>query len=140
MPAGARHIPLARAMVLHDRKWFLPDRATAEFTGEPASEVNRRAQDRNGLALEKGDRLQVIDFACHLDRQRQKGGHGSQLYSRETALALLGLTTNFTGAWTKETAIDALNQASDWVATVKITRKINLLDISASAGRLNRRT
>lgn len=108
-------MPLARAMVLHDGKWFLPDRAMAEFTGEPASEVNRRAQDRNGLALEKGDRLQVIDFACHLDRQRQKGGHGSQLYSRETALALLGLTTNFTGAWTKKTAIDALNQAFDWV-------------------------
>lgn len=108
-------MPLARAMVLHDGKWFLPDRAMAEFTGEPASEVNRRAQDRNGLALEKADRSQVIDFACHLDRPKQRGGHASQLYSRETALALVGLTTNFTGKWTKETASDALNRAFDWV-------------------------
>lgn len=110
-------MPLARAMVLQDGKWFLPDRAMAEFTGEPASEVNRRAQERNGLALGKVDRSQVVDFACHLDRQKQKGGHASQLYSRETALALLDLTTNFTRAWTKQTAIDTLNQAFDWVET-----------------------
>lgn len=45
----------------------------AEFTGEPASEVNRRAQDRNGLALEKGDRLQVVDFACHLKNRDTRG-------------------------------------------------------------------
>lgn len=110
-------MPLARALVLQDGKWFLPDRAMAEFTGESASDVNRRAQERNGLAPEKADRSQLVDFACHLDRQKQKGGHASQLYSRETALALLELTTNFTRAWTKQSAIDALNRAFDWVET-----------------------
>lgn len=110
-------MPLARAMVLQDGKWFLPDRAMAEFTGESASVVNQRAQERSRFALEKTDRSQVIEFACYLDRTKQKGGHASQLYSRETALALLELTTNFTRAWTKHTAIDALSLAFDWVET-----------------------
>jgi hypothetical protein len=89
--------------------------------------------DRNGLALEKGDRLQVVDFACYI-KNRDARGKPSQLYSRETALALLGLTTNFTGAWTKETAIDALNQAFDWVERPgkTMTSKINNLEQTVS--------
>lgn len=105
---------LARAMVLQDGKWFLPDRVMAEFTGEPASEVNRRAEERNSLMLEKMDRSQVIDFACHI-KSRDTRGKPNQLYSRETALALLGLTTNFTREWTKQKAVDSLNRAFDWV-------------------------
>jgi hypothetical protein len=107
-------MPIARAMVLQDGQWFLPDRVMAKFTGESASDVNRRAQERNGLTLGKLDRSQVIDFACHLDRQKQRGGHTSQLYSRETALALPDLITNFTREWTKQKAIDALTAAFDW--------------------------
>lgn len=107
-------LPLARSMVLQEGTWFLPDRAMAEFTGEPPSEVNRRAEERNALALEKLDRSQVIDFACHI-KSRDARGKPNQLYSRETAIALLSLTTNFTRQWTRQTAVDALNRAFDWV-------------------------
>lgn len=107
-------MPLARAMVMQEGEWFLPDRTMAEFTGEPASDVNRRAQERNALPLEKGGRSQVVDFACHI-KNRDTRGKPNQLYSRETALALLGLTTNFTRAWTKETAVEAVTRAFDWV-------------------------
>lgn len=108
-------LPLARSMVLQGGQWFLPDRVMAEFSGELTSAVNQRALERNRLTLEKLDRSQIIEFACDLDRQKQKGGHASQLYSRETALALLELTSNFTRDWTKQKGIDALNQAFDWV-------------------------
>jgi len=107
-------LPLARSMVLQGGQWFLPDRVMAEFSGEPASEVNRRAEERNALALEKMDRSQVIDFACHL-KNRDARGNPTRIYSRETALALLELTSNFTRDWTKQKGIDALNQAFDWV-------------------------
>jgi hypothetical protein len=119
-------LPLARSMVLQDGQWFLPDRVMAEFTGEAASDINRRAEERNALVLEKMDRSQVIDFACHLDRQKQKGGHASQLYSRETALALLELTSNFTRDWTKQKGIDALNQAFDWVEAHADTNPVTI--------------
>lgn len=61
---------------------------------------------------EKAGRSQVIDFACDI-KNRDTRGKPNQLYSRENALALLGLTTNFTGTWTEQAAIDALNQAFD---------------------------
>lgn len=109
-------LPLAREMVLHKGNWFLPDRAMAEFTGESASDINRRAQERNGLALEKLDKTQVIDFACHI-KNRDTRGKPNQLYSRKTALALMGLTNNFTREWSRQTAIDALTRAFDWVET-----------------------
>lgn len=107
---------LAQAMVMQEGKWFLPDRVMAEFTGEPASEVNRRSEERNGLALEKADRSQVIDFACHI-KTRDARGKPNQLYSRDTALALMQVTSKFTGEWTRQTAIDALIRAFDWVET-----------------------
>lgn len=108
-------MPLARAMVLQGGKWFLPDRVMAEFTGESAGAVNQRAQERNGLALGKMDRSQVIDFSCDSFSGGKKRGPAGSLYPRETALALLELTAKFTGDWTKQTATDALTTAFDWV-------------------------
>lgn len=104
----------ARALVMQEGKWFMPDRVIAEFSGEQAKAVNQRAQERNNLAIVKLDRTQVVDFACDL-KNRDARGNPNQLYSRETALALMGLTTNFTRDWTKQKAIDALNHAFDWV-------------------------
>lgn len=111
----AETMPIGRSMVLQGGKWFIPDRVMAEFTGEPASDVNRRAQERNALSLEKLEKLQIIDFACHNETRKQKGGPAGNLYSRENALALLNLTTNFTKAWSKQAAIEAVTQAFDWV-------------------------
>lgn len=109
-------LPLARSMVLQDGKWFLPDRVMAEFSGELTSAVNQRALERNRLTLEKLDRSQVIEFNCDL-KIRDARGNPSQLYSRETALALLELTSKFDRDWTRQTAIDALTRAFDWVET-----------------------
>lgn len=110
-------MPLARAMVLQEGAWFLPDRVMAEFTGESVSDVNRRAQERSGLALAKTDRSQVIDFACHSFFSGNRRGPAGSAYPRETALTLLERTTNFTRYWTKQSAIDALTTAFDWVET-----------------------
>lgn len=108
----------ARAMVLQGGQWFLPDRIMAQFAGETASAANQRAHDRNGLALHHANRSQLIDFACDLASSTiRKGGHSNQLYSRDSALALLGLTSNFTRDWTREKAIAAVTQAFDWVET-----------------------
>ena len=63
----------------------------AEFTGEPGSEVNRRAHDRNGLHLTHANKSQLIDFACH-SFSGGKRGHSNQLYSRDSALRLLQIT------------------------------------------------
>jgi hypothetical protein len=55
---------------------------------------------------------QVIEFVCNLAHSwTRKGGHSNHLYSRETALALLNLTTNFTPDWTREKAITAVTEA-----------------------------
>ena len=105
---------MARLMVMQDGQWYLPDRVIAEFTGEPASEVNRRAQDRNGLPLEHANKSQLIDFACHI-KTRDARGKPSQLYSRESALGLLKITNNFTKNWTGEHAVESVTQAFEWV-------------------------
>ncbi|MBS4095517.1 MAG: hypothetical protein KGZ83_01595 [Sulfuricella sp.] len=106
---------IARAMVMQGDKWFLPDRVMAGFTGEPASEVNRRAHDRNGLMLAHANKSQLIDFACHSFSVTGKRGPSGSLYSRESALSLLKLTANFTRDWTREKAIESVTQAFDWV-------------------------
>lgn len=105
---------IAKSMVMQEGKWFLPDRVMAEFTGEPASEVNRRAQDRNGLLLEQTNRTQVIDFPCHL-KNRDARGNPSRLYSRDSTLGLIKITSNFTGGWTRESALEDLTRSFDWV-------------------------
>jgi hypothetical protein len=105
---------IARSMVMQEGRWYVPDRVMAEFSGEPASDVNRRAQERKGLALETASKSQVIDFACHI-KNRDSRGKPNQLYSRDAALGLVGVTTNFTRDWTRETATDALTRAFDWV-------------------------
>jgi hypothetical protein len=109
--------PLARAMVMQEGKWFLPDRVLAEFTGEATSQINRRSEERNELALNKLDRSQVIDFTWHSFFEGGKRGPAGSLYTRENAVALLGLTGNFTRDWTKQSAIDTLTRAFDWVET-----------------------
>lgn len=106
----------ARAMVLQGGQWFLPDRVIAEFTGETTSAVNQRAVDRNHLQLQHASKSQLLDFACD-QKNRDPRGRTSQLYSRDSALALLGLTSNFTRDWTREKAIAAVTQAFDWVET-----------------------
>jgi len=109
------HLPIARSMVVQGRDgtWYLPDRVMAEFTGEAASDVNRRASERNGIALTSTNRSQLIEFTCHL-KTRDARGKPNQLYTRESALALLNVTTNFKD-WTREKAIAAVTEAFDWV-------------------------
>lgn len=108
---------IAKSMVMQNGQWFLPDRVMAEFTSEPPSEVNRRAHDRNGLELQPANMTQLVDIACHLKSFTRTKGHASQLYSRDIAIALLKITTNFTRDWTREKAVDVVTQAFDWVET-----------------------
>lgn len=105
---------IAKSMAMQDGKWFLPDRAMAEFTDEPASTVNRRALDRNGLSLEQASRSQVIDFPCHSFSSLGKRGPSGSLYSRDSALGLIRITSNFARGWSRETALEALEQAFGW--------------------------
>ncbi len=85
----------------------------AEFTNEPSSEVNRRALDRNKIILETANNAQVIDFNCHLGVSvHKKGGHATKLYSQDSAIALLKVTTNFTREWTQEKALDAVSKST----------------------------
>lgn len=86
-----RHQP--KAKLLQDGKWFLPDRMMAEFTGESTSDINRRAQGRNGLELQQAS--QLIDFTCHGFSAVGKRGPAGSLYPRDSALALLKITNNF---------------------------------------------
>ena len=68
----------------------------AEFTGESPSNVNLRA-DRNGIRGVQVNRSQVIEFVCNIySLTTRKTDKDNQLYSRESALALLNITTNFT--------------------------------------------
>lgn len=105
---------IAQFMVMQDGNWYIPDRVMAEFTGENSSEVNRRAQDRNGLPLAHASKSQLIDFSCHSFSGGRRGPAGS-LYSRESALGLLKITNNYTKNWTREQAIEAVALAFDWV-------------------------
>lgn len=105
---------IAKQMVIQGENWFLPDKVMAEFSNEPASEVNRRAHDRNGIALTQANRSQLIDFPCHI-KVRDTRGKPNQLYSRDSALALLRLTSNYTRDWSREKAVDAVTRAFDWV-------------------------
>ncbi|MDP2759258.1 MAG: hypothetical protein Q8O64_02465 [Sideroxyarcus sp.] len=105
---------IARSMVMQDDKWYLPDRVMAEVTGDDAKHANERAQ-RNGIGLAQTSRSQLIDFACDLKLPVRTKGHASQLYSRDSSLELLKITSNFAGEWTRKTAIDAVTQAFDWV-------------------------
>jgi len=90
---------IAMSMVLQDGKWYLTDRVMAEFTGETAGDVNRRAQDRNGIALVHASKSQLIEIACHLALSaKSKGGHSNQLYSRDSAISLLSSQTDARGA------------------------------------------
>ncbi len=97
----------------------------AEFTGETPSEVNRRAHDRAGQNLIPANRSQVIEIACHLSNlTTRKTGKDNQLYSRETALALLNITTNFTPDWTRETAIAAVTETQRKKRSDAVNRNI----------------
>lgn len=113
LPPASIH-PIAKTLVLQNGQWYIPDRVMAEFTNEPASEVNRRASDRNKIILEMANNTQVIDFTCHLKNLNVKG-HASKLYSHENAIALIKVTANFTREWTQEKALGAIKEAFDWV-------------------------
>lgn len=106
--------PISQTLVLQNGKWYIPDRVMAEFTNEPASEVNRRASDRNKITLDTANNTQVIDFNCHLKSLNAKG-HASKLYSRNSAIELLKVTTNFARDWTREKALVAINESFDWI-------------------------
>lgn len=98
----------------------------AEFTGESASHANKRAQ-RNGTPLAGANRSQLIEFVCD-QKTRDPRGRSSQLYSRDSALALLHITTNFTRDWTQEKAVAAVTDAFDWVESNGDTNPGRLLD------------
>lgn len=105
---------LAGPMVMQDGIWYFPDRAMAEFTGEEPGNVNRRG-DRSGLILVPANRSGIIGIAWHYAPYlTKKGGKDNQLHGRETALALLNVTTNFTQDWTREKSIAAVTEAFDW--------------------------
>jgi hypothetical protein len=110
------HLPLARAMVMQGRDgiWYLSDRVMAAFTEEEPKRVNERARVRHGISLAQANNSQVIDFACDL-KTRDARGKPNQLYTRDSALALLNVTTNFTKEWTREKAVAAVTEAFDWV-------------------------
>lgn len=118
--------PVAQGMLLQNGEWYIPDRVMGEFTNEPASDVNNRASVRNKIELISAQNTQVIDFKCHLKIVNTKG-HATKLYSRETALALLNITTNFTRDWTREKAIAAVNESFDWVEAHADTNPARLL-------------
>lgn len=117
---------IAKFMVMQDGQWYLPDRVMAEFTGESSSDVNRRAQERNGIALAHANKSQLIDFACHSNVSGKKGPSGS-LYSLETALGLLKITSNFAKDWTRERAMEVVTQAFDWVEANADTNPARIL-------------
>ena len=100
----------------------------AEFTNEPPSEVNRRAHDRNGITLIPANNTQLIEFACHIDISSRKGGKPNQLYTKENAIALLNITSNFTQEWNREKAIAAVMEVFDWVEAHADTNPARLLD------------
>ncbi len=119
---------LAQSMVMQDGTWFLPDRVMAEFTGEMPNKVNERT-DPNGLKTFQANRSQVIEIACDIDSlSMRKGGKDNKLYSRESALALLNITTNFTPDWTREKAIKTVTEAFDWVEANGDTNPGRILD------------
>lgn len=96
----------------------------AEFTGESSSKVNERA-DRSGLIQIQANRSRIIEIVCDLAHSgTRKGGHANQLYSRETALALLNITTNFTPDWTRETAIAAVTETQRKKRSDAVNRNI----------------
>lgn len=115
---------LAHTMVMQDGTWFLLDRVIGEFTGEPPSEVNRRAK---GLELISANRSQLIEITLHI-KTRDTRGKPNQLYSRESALGLLNITSNFTRDWTREMAISAVTEAFDWVDANGDTNPGRILD------------
>jgi hypothetical protein len=117
---------IARAMVMQDGKWFLPDRLMAEFTGEQSCAVNQRAQDRNGLSIVQASKSQLVDFTCDI-KIRDVRGKANQLYSRDSALGLLAITNNFARDWTREKAIEAVTLAFDWVEANADTNPARIL-------------
>lgn len=118
---------LAGSMVMQDGSWYLPDRVMGEFTGESPGNVNLRA-DRNGLGGISANRSQVIEIVCNSFSTAGKRSPSGNLYPRESALALLALTTNFTPEWTRETAIAAVTEAFDWVEANGDTNPGRILD------------
>jgi hypothetical protein len=124
------HLPaLTRSMVMQGRDghWYLPDRVMAEFTGEEPRAVNQRARDRHGISLTQANNLQVIDFYCDL-KNRDPRGKPNQLYTKESAIALLNITNNFTQDWNREKAIAAVMEAFDWIEANADTNPARLLD------------
>lgn len=104
---------IARQMVTQGGKWFLPDRVLATFTGETAGVVNQRLS-RQGLEPTQANKSQLIDFYCDSFSVVSRRGPSSSLFSRDSALALLKITSNYTRDWTREKAIDAVTRAFDW--------------------------
>lgn len=124
------HLPaLARSMVMHGRdgSWYLPDRVLAAFTGEEASHVNERAR-RQGIVITQANRLQVIDFTCDSFNSVSKRGPTGSLYSKDSTIAILSITNNFTQEWIRDKAIAAVMEAFDWVEAHADTNPARLLD------------
>jgi|ACXJ01.1.fsa_nt_gi hypothetical protein len=95
----------------------------AEFTGESPSNINLRA-DRNGITGSQVNRSQVIEFVCNSFLVNGKRGPSGNLYSRESALALLNITTNFTPDWTREMAIASVTETQRKKRSDAVNRNI----------------
>lgn len=124
------HLPaLTRSIVMQGRdgSWYLPDRVLAAFTGEEASHVNERAR-RQGIVITQANRLQVIDFTCDSFNSVSKRGPTGSLYSKDSSIAILSITNNFTQEWSREKAIAAVIEAFDWVEAYADTNPARLLD------------
>jgi hypothetical protein len=119
--------PLAKMMVLQNGEWFIPDSVMAEFTNEPVSAVNRRAIDRKRIELIQLQKSQLIDFTCHSYFSEKKRGPSGQLYNRESAIAVLEITTNFTNEWSQSKAIDVVHECFDWLENYGDTNPARIL-------------
>lgn len=122
MPGVPRRPPaslpsIANMLVLLERDgnhaWHLPDQALAVFAGEDAAKVNQRAE-RKGIKPESAAKSQLIEIACNSFVSVGKRGPNSRLYSRGLALALQEVTSNYSGEWSREKAVAAINELFDW--------------------------
>lgn len=104
---------LARSMVMQKGKWFLPDRAFERITGEKPSALNQRAI-RHKIVTDTSEKSQVIDFDCD-QKNRDDRGRQNQLYGFSSARVLLENTNNFVAPYSRETAIQAVEDAFIWV-------------------------
>lgn len=104
---------LACAVILQGGNWYLPDRVFEALTGEKPSAINQRASGHK-IVTELAEKSQFIDFYRD-EKLRELRWTPCQLYSAESARAILAKATAFSAPYTQETAIQAIDEAFAWV-------------------------